>query len=60
MEKILFFIKKNAIAFLIGSFVLTWFTYMTFQGNECFDCKQTENYRPSQRSYGNGSHFNHK
>ncbi|WP_047422431.1 hypothetical protein [Chryseobacterium rhizoplanae] len=39
------YIRQNWILCLIGGFCLTWFVYLTYQGNQVCDCAKTETYR---------------
>ncbi|MCJ8152427.1 hypothetical protein MKJ01_01465 [Chryseobacterium sp. SSA4.19] len=45
MNNIVSYIKENWLLCLIGVFFISWFTYLTFQGNQLCDCEKTEKYQ---------------
>ncbi|WP_228377917.1 hypothetical protein [Chryseobacterium luteum] len=58
MEKITNYIRTNWVLFLIGSFFVSGFVYLTFTGNKFCDCAKTETYRDgTTRNHSTGIGF---
>lgn len=45
MTTIINYIRENWILCLFGVFFISWFAYLTFDGNQVCDCEKTETYR---------------
>lgn len=61
MEKITAFIRQNLFAFILGAGSLGLFFYYSLNGKECFNCEQTQTYKPDQSGRATtGLRFRHK
>lgn len=63
MENILKYIRNNWLILLSGAFLVGWFVYLTYSGNQFCDCAKTEKYLDgnSTRSHGRSYYrFYHK
>lgn len=45
MSVVFNYLKENWFVFLVGGIFLTWFIYLTYEGNQVCDCEKTETYR---------------
>jgi hypothetical protein len=61
MDKILDFMRSNALSLVIGALFYALFLYYNTSGSQLCDCESTENYKPSSvHSRGAVNRFYHK
>jgi hypothetical protein len=61
-EKIIAFIRQNLLAFVLGAGSLGLFFFYSLNGKECFNCEQTQTFKPDQPGgrATTGLRFRHK
>ncbi|MCW3162046.1 hypothetical protein [Chryseobacterium oryctis] len=58
LTNILNYIRENWLLCLLGGLFLSWFVYLTYEGNQVCDCEKTETYRDgTTRSHSSGRGF---
>ena len=60
MKKVTDFIRQNLLVCAIGAFALGSYSYLTFSGRECFNCKSTEVYKSGSPRTSSALRFRHK